>query len=197
MRLTSVQKEAFVRAVMDDTPRYDGYEDMEKALNEILLNDYPEDLKNIYKKYPEFIQRVYVIFPGHMNSNPRIVRPYKGDIQPRQTIYLVKMVREKILTEEAYKHLEKITDKHNTSREQFTELKTKLRLLVSGCSTLKQLKEALPEFEKYMPVEAAKSRNLPAVTNLVTDFVKAGWPKGGDKKAIKAPKKAKGNSNAN
>lgn len=183
MRLTNVQKRAFVRAVMQDTPRYNGFEDMEKALNKILLNDYPEDLKNVYRKYPEFIQRIYVNFPGYMNSNSKILKPYKEDIRPGQVTLLKELLREKIITEEAFKQLKEITDKHDAAYNQFEELETKLRTLVNGCSTLKQLKETLPEFEKYMPVEAAKSKNLPAVTNLVTDFVKAGWPKGGNKKA--------------
>ena len=42
----------------------------------------------------------------------------------------------------------------------------------------------LPEFAHYLPAEDAPAgRSLPVVANLVTDFVKAGWPK--DKKVTK------------
>jgi hypothetical protein len=35
----------------------------------------------------------------------------------------------------------------------------------------------LPEFEKYLPEDEAQAvRALPVVTNVVADFVKAGWP---------------------
>lgn len=57
------------------------------------------------------------------------------------------------------------------------ELRDKLSTIVYGLTTTTALEKALPEFAKYLPKAAAKTDNLPAVANLVTDFVKAGWPK--------------------
>lgn len=57
--------------------------------------------------------------------------------------------------------------------------KASLEAVVKGVTTLKQLKEALPELEKYMPQESVATANLPA-TLAVAELVKAGW-KGGAK----------------
>ncbi len=62
-----------------------------------------------------------------------------------------------------------------------------LRGVVEGCNTVKQLKEALPEFAKYAPHEEATSKNLPALANVVAEFSKAGWPK--DSRPAEPPKK--------
>jgi len=46
-----------------------------------------------------------------------------------------------------------------------------------ACTTTKQLRELLPEFDRYLPAEEEKTlRTLPVVQNIVADFVKAGWP---------------------
>lgn len=62
-------------------------------------------------------------------------------------------------------------------------LKAKLTAAIAACFTLKQAKERLPEFVKYLPTDrdSTGTSNLPAVANLVADLVQLGWPK--DKEA--------------
>ena len=48
---------------------------------------------------------------------------------------------------------------------------------MSGMTAWRWNRGDLPEFAKYLPKAVAKTDNLPAVANLVADFVKAGWPK--------------------
>lgn len=58
-------------------------------------------------------------------------------------------------------------------------LRKQLTAVIAACTTLKQAKEALPEFIKYLPEEPGNpvDRTLPVVGNLVADLSKAGWPK--------------------
>lgn len=58
-------------------------------------------------------------------------------------------------------------------------LRKQLTAVIAACSSLKQAKEALPEFIKYLPGEPGSTidRTLPVVGNLVADLSKAGWPK--------------------
>lgn len=65
-------------------------------------------------------------------------------------------------------------DEHN----MLNNLRKQLTAVIASCTTLKQAKEALPEFIKYLPKEpgSAIDRTLPVVGNLVADLVKAGWP---------------------
>ena len=66
------------------------------------------------------------------------------------------------------------------------ELETKLMAAANSCTTRKALVELLPEFEKYLPADqAAACKTLPAVANIMADFVKAGWPKDEAKKGAK------------
>lgn len=66
-------------------------------------------------------------------------------------------------------------------------LRAKLKAVAYHCTTRNQLAEAFPEFAQYLPaVESDATRNLPALANVVTDFVKAGWPKGGKVSVAKA-----------
>ena len=64
-------------------------------------------------------------------------------------------------------------------RNMLNNLCKQLTAVIASCTTLKQAKEALPEFIKYLPEEpgSAINRTLPVVGNLVADLSKAGWPK--------------------
>lgn len=63
-------------------------------------------------------------------------------------------------------------------RDSRNDLRLKLEGCAAACTTLKLLKDMLPEFVKYMPAdEPAACKTLPVVQNVVSDFVKAGWPK--------------------
>ena len=64
-------------------------------------------------------------------------------------------------------------------RNMLNNLRKQLTAVIASCTTLKQAKEALPEFIKYLPEEpgSAIDRTLPVVGNLVADLLKAGWPK--------------------
>lgn len=58
------------------------------------------------------------------------------------------------------------------------DLEIKLNQAAASVSTRKALAALLPEFEKYLPPEESQTKvMLPAVANVVSDFVKAGWPK--------------------
>jgi hypothetical protein len=57
------------------------------------------------------------------------------------------------------------------------ELSNQLDGAVAAANTREQLLKLLPEFGKYLPAEHVTPRSVPVVTNIVTDFMKAGWPK--------------------
>jgi hypothetical protein len=75
-------------------------------------------------------------------------------------------------------------------RKVLGSLETKLYATIRAFNTVKQARDAMPEFAKYLPEDAdPKCKTLPAITDLVTDLMKAGWPDGG-KKNDKAKAKA-------
>lgn len=82
----------------------------------------------------------------------------------------------------------KLTKLWAEQKKVHRELETKLEGVAAACTTRKALVEMLPEFEKYLPADEATANktNLPALANVVTDFVKAGWPKQNIGKIAKA-----------
>lgn len=82
--------------------------------------------------------------------------------------------------------MNKIDEYKFASTEQMNkrhQLQQNLLAVADSCTTRKALVAALPEFEKYLPAdEQAACKTLPAIANVLSDFVKAGWPK--DQKKI-------------
>ena len=73
--------------------------------------------------------------------------------------------------------IQKLVDLFIKEKNKHADLRQKITAVIAACSTLKQAKEALPEFEKYLPAEEPENveRSLPVVGNLVADLTKAGW----------------------
>lgn len=80
------------------------------------------------------------------------------------------------------KQAEKPTDEQVAQR---AKLESNLRATACSVTTREALVKLLPEFEKYLPAaDAPQDRTVPALANLVADFVAAGWPKGKEPAAV-------------
>jgi hypothetical protein len=168
MRLTNYIRDAFLSAVMADVPQPVDYsEEIRKTATEDIMSTIPESVKVVWNdlKAREYLKKCYSNY-----DNVSIAHP--GESEYRHSIKL---------TAEAKSKVDKLIEEMNAERKKRHELRKKLEGVAYGCKTLKQLRDLLPEFTKYMPEEDKPlSSNLPAITNVVADFVKAGWPK--DKK---------------
>jgi hypothetical protein len=160
MRLTNMLKEAFVRAAMDDVPKIDYDEKLIQAVTDEAVRQLPPKVRALYndKDLRHFVK-----------TN----RDWHGGVSihyPGEEIKLPETVAAEI------KQLEELKDAQSDAR---SDLRSKLKAIAESCTTRKALAAALPEFEKYLPADdAAACRTLPAVANVVSDFMKAGWPKG-------------------
>jgi len=80
---------------------------------------------------------------------------------------------------EVAKLLEALKEKKEAQDKMHRDLEAKLMAAANSCTTRKALVDLLPEFEKYLPAGQAEAcKTLPAVANIMADFVKAGWPAG-------------------
>lgn len=155
MRLTKTLREAFVRAAVDDVPKVDY---MTRACDTAMkfgIAGLPPDVKAIYKIDPEFIatKSVYISRLGYVR--------FPGKAR---------------LTDEQQAELDQLSDNEAAQKEAHEELRLKLSGVANSVQTVEALKGLLPEFAKYMPDETGSTMNLPAIANVVADFVKAGWP---------------------
>lgn len=166
MRLTNYHREAFVAAVLQDTPQGEIkalHELYEKEAIEEALKLSPPEVRKMWKSnalrpylktarhYSGITGINVVIVPSHNEYNDE----FPSDAKSR--------------LDEIKARIEKVTNLRQ-------DLERKLMGVAMACTTRKALAQALPEFEKYLPEEQKVGSNLPALSNVVSDFVKAGWP---------------------
>lgn len=163
MKLTNAIRDAFIRAALDDVPSVDYEEQIRKLLVDDSIEQLPPKVRALAKdtELNEFLLRSW--YYGDSVGVSIFVR--KGySFQPSKS---------------AQDTLTALTAKMGAQRELRRELKDSLKAVAYSVTTRKALAAALPEFEKYLPADVgAASRSLPVVANVVTSFVKAGWPKG-------------------
>lgn len=176
MKLTNTLRDAFIHAVMQDVPSVDYAEMLRKEAADAVVAALPEALR---KAWAVEANRPYIQTCSRDFGGVGIYVPgYSRWVDGRHTYFPA-------VAAAASKKLDDLAGKHDSQEEARKSLRSKLRGAAYAASTRKQLAEMLPEFERYLPPdEAAANRSLPVVTNLVADFVKAGWPKG--KKPSKA-----------
>jgi hypothetical protein len=155
MKLTKLHKEAIVRAIMNDVPKPDKAKRRMEVVKAIIKAMSPE-CRKVYLKTPSALATQYVGDLTYDGVYEHRQVP-KGDVPATKIDEILKPYQEE-----------------DTAREHASR---RLRLAIDGCSTLKQLQTALPEFKKYYPTEMEPTKNLPALANVVADLSKLGWPK--------------------
>lgn len=157
MRLDKYTKKAIHRAIMADVPKlFTNDEAAKQEIQEALVKAMSPLARKLYKQNPAALAK------RHFSS---------WDYGFRSSVDLIVGDADSAAVLKPYK------DAH----DRRSSVGERIESVIEGCSTLKQLKALLPEFEKYMPSETAPSKNLPAVANIVSDLTKLGWPKGGAK----------------
>lgn len=148
---------------MDDVPMTDYKEIAHKKAKETVVSLMPKEVQAVYKKYPSYLSSNGVNLPGLL-ENLYMPTPSYSAIKDQAP--------------DVWQELINLEIKYREQESQRSELKSKLTTVIEGCRTLKQAKERLPEFAKYLPAERGTSgtSNLP-VANLVADLTAAGWPK--------------------
>lgn len=170
MRLTNTIRDAFVRAAMADVPTVDYQEQMKSLVLKEVEEKLPPEVKAVYKKehLRPFLETYYLTVSNQYYS----VHGFRNAYTPSSD--LLKKVRD-------------IEKKYDEQSERISDLRNKLQAVAYSVSTREALVKALPEFEKYLPENEEKAcRTLPVIANVVSDFVKAGWPK----KEVKTSRKA-------
>lgn len=167
MRLNKFDKDAFVTAAMDDVPKVDYDALAKKLVIDCLKASVPVDIQNAIAKYPDWFDADHVNMPANIGD-------FYTTLTPRRIRWM------DVVTDP--KDVAKMQELAAASKAQYDERNTierTLRSTIEGFSTLKSALAALPEFAKYLPTErdGKVDRSMPAVANLVTTMMKAGWPK--------------------
>jgi hypothetical protein len=162
-------RDAFIRSVMNDVPNVDYAEKLRAAVVAAAVAKMPPAVAKLWKDKNtcNWISTVVITVGGVSAAVPSSSHLY-GEVEK--------------LAAELSRECADLVSKIKAQRESRETLRRKLKAAAYAYSTRKSLAAALPEFEKYLPADEAEAcKTLPAIANVVTDFVQAGWPKG-DKK---------------
>lgn len=166
MRLTNTIREAFVRSVMNDVP----------------FIDYEEQIRSLVNKKVEAIHKsvgIQKIDTERLTSIYISIRGTEGKRYSSTSVYVKGLTASEQRGIQSDLDLIALADNEYAQAESRNALRKKIDYAIKACTTRKQAVEALPEFEKYLPEDEAKAmRSVPAIANVLSDFVKAGWPKG-------------------
>lgn len=146
VRLTNHLRDCFLRAVRSDLP------EPKKPTTETLQAE-------LYASWPESVQKVY----DDENTRSFLKNQwwYPGDGCAGTYIITGGKDYEECPSYATY----------DEARKKYNDATSKLRGIAYGCSTLKQLREALPDLVKYMADEAKPiTPGLPVVAGLYDDL---------------------------
>lgn len=161
MRLTNSIRSAFVSSVMNDVPSIDYIELMRKEANRIGRAMMPPEIAAVYDKYPKWFKEQWACIGSWYGYGPF---PFKD------TAFRVEDIQ-------AIQAMDRLKQLEKEQSLALSRLRNQLQQAAASATTTKALAEMFPEFAKYLPAEETKTRNLPAIADVVADFMKAGWPK--------------------
>ena len=168
MRLIKSQKEAFVRAVIQDIPVIDFNQQCREIMEKSLKKIIPKHVQDFAAKNPGWIELGYYSTPSSFSNF--------AFIMPRS--HHTYIVRDK--DAEAWQKLVELGNLEQEQKQKIKQVERQLQGAIYSCTTLKQALEQLPEFKKYLPSEEEPSKNLP-VANIVSELNALGFPKKGKK----------------
>lgn len=180
MKLSKAHKAEFVRAVLADVPTKNYPTQAEDLARKLCQAKYKE--LGLDKVDPSRLCYASIYVRVWASEIMLAERPKDGSYYPVTTFAQIagKGLNECEIAEitdcpEMMVIRQGYADEYN----MLNNLRKQLTAVIASCTTLKQAKEALPEFVKYLPEEpgSAIDRTLPVVGNLVADLSKAGWPK--------------------
>jgi len=166
MNLTKYDRTAFVNAVINDVPTEDYREQAISYAALHAITYLPKALQDAIKKNEAVLD--------HLRSTYCHIGSFGIHLHGSSTVRDTAHNDEELMTK-----VKRLSDLHDMQKERIDELRTSLTGVIGACRTLKQAKERLPEFEKYLPTERGSTgvTNLP-VANVVAELTKLGWPKG-------------------
>jgi hypothetical protein len=167
MKLTKLDRSTFIDRAMADVPVIDFRGQGESVMRKRVMAIAPIAVQNAAVRHADYIVTSQLFSPvGYFQ-----VRGAPDSIYSQESVI-------ELIGKETWDEIQAFENKAREQDEMLERLEAQLRGVTNACTTLKALREALPEFVRYMPVEHEKGSNLPALANVVTDFMKAGWPKG-------------------
>ena len=151
MKLTNALKNSIIHSVMNDTPHEHTSDQRDKDALIVCVAKMPEKIRALWndKKTRGWVKVEYYEGFNYL--------PTGGN---------------------KYDELTAIKLRYQASHKARKELNEHVKRVVYQFSTDKQMRESIPELDKYIPSPMPAVKMLPAITGLMDELSKAGFPKG-------------------
>lgn len=170
MKLTKSDRDAFVRAVMQDVPMVDYNQMVRDLILEASQAALPDVIQQNWKEVEPYLAKIFLWTPEGISGSvlaygtPQANGTYASSAFPQ--------IAERLKTLSAQA-------RQQTSEREVT--KRELSTAISACTTLKQARERFPDLVKYLPAERepTKTTNVPAIRTeaVMAALTRAGWKK--------------------
>lgn len=161
-RLTKTMRQAIVRAVMADIPKVDYFEKERIIKERAAYRQMPLEVKAVYDK------------PGlHKYLSEGSESTSLQTIKGRHAYQYFRGCPDIIaLNEKERTEIGALQKRMHEQERSRAAAEGSLSSSLEGFTTVKALRDAMPELAKYLPNESEPTKNLPAVTGVV-DILKA------------------------
>ena len=153
MKLTKYTKQSIVRAIIHDLPPIDK-EARATAIKDAIVKTMSSEVRKLLKTNPTALRTANVEYANPDRWYQEVV---VGDVTKDQ--------------------IKAIIAPYEKQEQERKDAERKLIAAFESINTLKQALTTFPEFKKYYPTEAEPTKNLPALSNVMADLSKLGWPK--------------------
>ena len=150
---------------MADVPKVDYVKQARELVQKDMYDALPDDVKEFYDKHKELL----------MGAQTRII-PTSGG--PSIWVYVWGYgysVEVPLATKVAASNLLELNKKQE---EHLNTLSSKVMQTLCAYTTVAKLRNDCPQFDKYLPNEAAINYPVAVVGSPIPDLMLAGWPKG-------------------
>lgn len=166
MRLNNSDRDAFVRAVLQDVPS-ENYPERAQALAlAAMKNAAPQCVKDVEVLNGYELARSSV----HLGAVGYVYSPYAAPYSDQ--------ARFRAAFPDVWTQIDAMNTAYAAQKTARYDLQRELRSAIYGCSTLKQAKERFPDLIKYLPTDRSPkaTAQVPAISNIMPSLRAAGWP---------------------
>lgn len=165
IKLTKAMRQEICDKIMADVPKVD-YRQQATALTQKDMHDaLPKHIQAFCLEYPELLQRAQVPLSPH-SGGARLWVDVRGYGYRAEIPLATKAVVMDLL---------ELDKKQEQNREALT---SKVMQTLLAYTTVAKLRNDCPQFDKYLPNEAAINYPVAVVGSPIPDLMLAGWPKG-------------------
>lgn len=166
IRLTKTMREDILRKIMNDLPQVDYMTQITDLCKKDIQQQLPIEIKNIIGTPNECRLnegQTRIELTGYSRTIRMCIRGalYGADITEATRKVANDLVRKLVLQEDTY-----------------SKLKRDVSKTLDAYTTVAKLREACPQFDKYLPNESAINYPMTVTTSPIPALQAAGWPKG-------------------